>query len=491
MTSLDNKTKRQKRLQQKKQNKKNKQNKQIKRKKLEENKRSKILKELSASPPRTILKKEHRRLGQSYFGFTRKKTRKKLWCFLIGLTPLMAGASSIIPTSNDSNHLYYQMGGGSDYPLPVAPYSTPIDLSVQANLGLGNQCGMYNPAISISNTLNDLEDSVNNLTESLIANATGSLAEMPMYFLALANPTLYNLLNNSLISAHTIIDASVKSCQETKDQIAQGKNPYEDWATLSIGNSWKSHLSLTATGDEDINAANETITQDAGNDGVIWVQGKSFSDGSLHAAGKNQPPVHVIADTTKAGYNALLNRDLTSDQAAPTNSDLANQFPSPSDAVNWMTGVLGDQNITTCTDSSCKAGQGTVAGRGLLPWMTICTTQNNNDCVDTINQRLQALVSGSTSLSKDNLLAVSANDLVISPTAIHAIQSMDISQQGIVTHKLAQEVALQRLMEKALMARDILQAGRQTPPIAVNRPAQFILQDKMTVLDSDITFTEF
>ena len=78
---------------------------------------------------------------------------------------------------------------------------------------------MYNPALSISNTLNDLEDSVNNLTENLIANATGSIAEMPMYFLALANPTLYNLLNNSLINAHTLIDASVKSCQETKDQI--------------------------------------------------------------------------------------------------------------------------------------------------------------------------------------------------------------------------------------------------------------------------------
>ncbi len=116
--------------------------------------------------------------------------------------------------------------------------------------------GMYNPAISISNTLNDLENSVNNLTESLIANATGSLAEMPMYFLALANPTLYNLLNNSLISAHTLIDASVKSCECTRDQIAQGKNPYEDWATLSISDSWKSHLSLTASGDEDINKAN-------------------------------------------------------------------------------------------------------------------------------------------------------------------------------------------------------------------------------------------
>ena len=253
----------------------------------------------------------------------------------------------------------------------------------------------------------------------------------------------------------------------------------------------KQHLSLTATGDEDINAANNTITQDAGDDGVVWVQGKTFSDGSLHAAGKNQPPVHVIADTTKAGYNTLLNRDFNSDQPAPANSDLANQFPTPADAVTWITGVLGDQNITTCTDSSCKAGQGTVAGRGLLPWMTICTTQNNNDCVDTLNQRLQNLVSGSAALSKDNLLAVSADDLVISPMVIRTVQGMDVSQQGIVIHKIAQEVAMQRMMEKALMARDILQAGRQAPAIAVNRPAQFILQDKMTLLDSELRSLSF
>ena len=185
----------------------------------------------------------------------------------------MAGASPIIPTNLD--HFYYQIGGGSDYHPPASSYATPIDLGVNANISMGNQCGMYNPAISITNTLNDLEDSVNNLTESVIANATGSLAEMPMYFLALANPTLYNLLNNSFISAHTLIDASVKSCQETRDQIAQGKNPYEDWATLSVGDSWKAHLSLTATGDEDINAANEAITEDAGDDGVVWVQGKT------------------------------------------------------------------------------------------------------------------------------------------------------------------------------------------------------------------------
>ena len=86
---------------------------------------------------------------------------------------------------------------------------------------------------------------------------------------------------------------------------------------------------------------------------------------------------------------------------------------------------------------------------------------------------------------------VSADDLVISPTVIRTIQGMESSQQGMIIHKLAQEIAMQRIMEKALMARDILQAGRQAPAIAINRPAQFILQDKMTTLDSELRSLSF
>ena len=68
---------------------------------------------------------------------------------------------------------------------------------------------------------------------------------------------------------------------------------------------------------------------------------------------------------------------------------------------------------------------------------------------------------------------------------------MDVSQQGIVIHKLAQEIAMQRIMEKALMARDILQVGRQAPAITINRPAQFILQDTMTTLDNELRSLSF
>ena len=45
-------------------------------------------------------------------------------------------------------------------------------------------------AISITNTLNDLEDSVNNLTESVIANATGNYGNADVFFNWLIRPCI-------------------------------------------------------------------------------------------------------------------------------------------------------------------------------------------------------------------------------------------------------------------------------------------------------------
>jgi len=411
--------------------------------------------------------------------------------FLATLSTSMI-ATPIVPNGNSNNKLYYKIGGGSDYALPAVQSTNNINLGADANLNLGSQCGMYNPALSVQNSMGNLQDSVNNLTQAVIGSATGSITQMPMYFLAQANPTMYNLLNNALTTAHTQMATSVKACDQIKDQIAHGKNPYQDWATISVGDSWKKHLSLTGSGAEDINDAKKAVDQHAGEDGVAWVQGnKSTFDNSLRAGGKSQPPLHVISDTVKAGYNAMLNRDLTNSDPAPTGSGLANQFASPQAASDWITNVLGDQFITTCTDSSCTSAQGGLAGRGLLPWATTCNDSNKNDCVDTLRTKLQNLVSGNTPVTKENLLAVSATDLVVSPQVISTLKTLDSSQQGIFINKLAQEIAVQRLMDKAFTARNILQTGSQVPVIASNKPAQDILQKARTDLDNHIHAIRF
>ena len=275
---------------------------------------------------------------------------KKILIILVILNNV-AYASEIIPVGNDNNQFYYKIGGGSDFSLPPVSDTNTIALNSNANLGLGNSCGSFNPALSIANTLNELKDSVDNIENSILVNATGALISMPMYLLAQANPSAYQLLNSNLLNAHKKMEISTKSCQAVKDQISQGQNPYRDWGTIAVNDQWKKHLTLVSSDSEDINHAKKQIDERSGDDGVIWVQGKSDSDGSLRAGGNGgQPPIHVIADTVHAGFNAMLNRPLDSNQdvsVSGSSSGLAHYFKNPIAASDWITTVVGDQIITT------------------------------------------------------------------------------------------------------------------------------------------------
>ncbi len=420
-------------------------------------------------------------------------------CALLAMTGLLAFSlcsnvyANIIPLGNQNNTLYYKIGGGSDFTLPPVSSTDTINLNTNANLGLGYSCGAFNPALSITQYMNDLKDSVDNLANDLITNAEGALLEMPMYELAKANPTLYALFNNQLLSAHDKIQVSMKSCQVVKNQIAQGQNPYQDWATIAVGDQWKKSLSLVANGSADINQVSDTINATSGDDGLSWVQGNQNADGSLHAGGLNQPPVHVIADAVKAGYNAILNRDLQSTDPAPTNtsnSELTKYFANPQSATTWATAVLGDEVITTCNEDSCQAAQSSSVGLGLLPWVTNCN-QDSTNCADTIKNNLANLVTGNAAITKDNLDNVSSDGVAISPDVISSIKKMDVTQQSIIIQKLSQEVSMQRVIDKALIIRNILSTGSQVPVIARNRAAQNSIHRGINQLDDDIKSLAF
>jgi integrating conjugative element protein (TIGR03755 family) len=418
---------------------------------------------------------------------------RKTLSFLLFILSLNASASDIIPIGNGNNKFYYKIGGGSDFALPPVSDTTTVRLDASANLGMGNSCGAFNPALSITNTINDLKDSADNLEQSIVASATGSLVQLPMYLLAQANPTAYNLLNNTLLSAHKKLEISTKSCEIIKDQIANGQNPYQDWGTIAVNDQWKKHLSLVSSGNEDINYTKKDIDAHTGDDGVPWVQGKNDSDAGIHAGGKSQPSIHVIADTVKAGYNAMLNRDLQSEDDAPdnaSNNELRHFFTNPKSAINWTTNVIGDQVITTCNNDSCKKQQGSLVGHGLLPWVTSCK-DNKDDCADTIRDDIGRLVTGSQAITKDNLSKVSADGIAISPDVIASIRGMDATQQKILINKLSQEIAVQRVMDKAFVAKNILSMGSQVPVIAANHPAQVVIVRSIANLDNDIRSLAF
>lgn len=404
-------------------------------------------------------------------------------------------ASNVIPVGNGNNELYYKIGGGADYALPSVSDTQTINLNTNTNLGLGYSCSAFNPALSIVNSINDLKNSTDNLEKNVLEHATGAVIALPMYFLAKVNPTLYALLNNKLISANQKMELSTKSCETAKEEISRGENPYQDWGVISVNDQWNQKLSLTSSSNKDMNVAKKEVDETRGDNGVPWVTGNKDEKGVLHAGGKGSdvPPVHAIADTVKAGYNVMLGRPFDSNLSAPTSGSsamLAQAFPTPQAASVWVTNVVGDQIITTCNDAECKLKQGSLVGHGLLPMMTSCT-QDKDNCTDTIREHLGNLVTGHEAITKGNLEQVSTDGTAISPEAISSIQQMDQTQQRIVINKLAQEVAIQRVIDKALTAKNILSTGAQIPVIASNHPAQVIIGQAITNLDNDIRSLTF
>ncbi len=391
--------------------------------------------------------------------------------------------ATIIPIGNDNNTLYYKIGGSDGFSLPATSNTDTIHLDTSTNLGLGYSCSAFNPALSISNSLNNLKDSAENLTRDIVTNATGSLIMMPLYELAKTNPTLYALLNNQLLSANHKLELSTKSCDTVKEQINRGENPYQDWGKIAVNDQWKKQLSFAAIGNGDINEAKKDIDAHSGDEGVTWTSGGKSSDGSLHAGGKGQPPVYVIADTVKAGYSAMQNQALQTNEADIGN--LTHDFPTSQSASDWITSVVGDQIITTCNEDECKKKQGSVVGHGLLPRVMSCNLDNDN-CVTTISTRLTALVTGSDTETLQNLERVSAGGIAISPDVVASLRTLELSEQTIIIHKLAQEIAVQRVIDKALTARTILATGAQVPVIAANHPAEVLIHQAMAHLDEEI-----
>ena len=73
------------------------------------------------------------------------------------------------------------MGGGSLWSTPPASTTQSVTVGGGANTNLGYSCNAFNPAVSMSNAMNDIENSAENISESILSNATSAIGAFPMY----------------------------------------------------------------------------------------------------------------------------------------------------------------------------------------------------------------------------------------------------------------------------------------------------------------------
>ncbi|WP_285643796.1 integrating conjugative element protein [Pseudomonas sp. NBRC 100443] len=357
----------------------------------------------------------------------------------------------------------YSIGGGQA--VSMSPASSMHGLGVGVGWNNNLICGNMSLSTTIQNQLNGLTNGFQTIMSSVIQNATSAVASLPALIIQRADPGLYNLLTNGVLQARLDFDRSKLTCRSMADKMASTAGGQLGWDQLAEGMALKQ-----AVASHDAVSAVEQAETRHGNDGVPWVGGDN-------AGGSGQRPIRIVSDVTRAGYNLVNGRDATDGSSIDTrqcDGNLACQtWSSPDAAANWAVRVLGEQEQRTC--EACTKSVAT-PGVGLTPLI--------QEEYEAKLQALQQLVAGSRTMSIENLRAAGSSSLPITRGVIEALR--DEPDQDLLARRLASEVALASVLEKALLLQRTLLTGRKEPNVAANDLAQKAVSNESDVLDREI-----
>lgn len=359
--------------------------------------------------------------------------------------------------------LYYQIGGGNAVMPPLVKHSpTPLNVGIGWNADM--MCGNFDIDTTVRNQLNGVTDGFQQLMGDVLESATSAVASLPAMIIQRANPQLYDLLTNGVLQGRLDFDKSLLSCQKMGEKMTD--LVYDSaWFARAKAENYQS----IAASDQDAIRADQKATKDAAKKGKRWVGGEK-------RGGSGQPPIRLVHDATAAGYNILNHHPVTSTATvspAECEGELCTVWPSPQDAADWMNKVVGEQTISMSEDNL----PGAQAGVGLHP------------LIDEEQQKIQPLivdlVKGNQKPTFENLAKASGGSLQLTRGVVEALR--DDPDAGVLTERLAGELALSRVTEQALMARRTLLAGMREPNIASEKEAQDSLSKTTTQLDEELT----
>lgn len=389
--------------------------------------------------------------------------------------PATLCANSFLP--NESEY-YYKLGGTSDLFIPPVNKDQTITIGGSFDARLGFTCSGFNPVVSITNTLQDLKSSVMNIPAGILDNLKGSVAAYPMYKLQQSMPYLYNVLQNMASWSQNEFSIHVKDCQDMKNTLEVGQSPFESLLSISDSQGWLDAARRARTENIDISQTAKSIAKKREEYGLPWIGRENGN-----AGGKYQRPIKVINDVVIAGYNVLINRKpLNNEQTAGVITPMTLNWKTPTEAAYWAVKVLGDIHVST--SESDLSNHDAKAGIGLSALLQSC--DSSNTCTSNVAKALWQLVDKQWPLTEEKLKLVSASNLLITDEIIITIQRMPREEQILTVSKLAEEIAVQNMLDKAMMMRRILQAGLQVQEVQNLKQALNMVRFTLKKLDDDI-----
>jgi integrating conjugative element protein (TIGR03755 family) len=403
---------------------------------------------------------------------TPRETAARLFLALVSASLLMLTSPSDAQTPTNSTStggrgvsasVLYRIGGGTAVPLGTAPNMSSLTVGIGWNTNL--ICGQMSLTKTLQDQLNGVTTGFQQIMSTVIQNASAAVASLPALIIQRADPGLYNLLTNGILQARLDFDRSQLTCRTMANRMADLAGGEMGWDQLAQGIALKQSIAST-----DAVTAIQTADATDGNNGVPWI-------GGTNAGGTGQPAIHVIGDVVRAGYNLLNGRavtDTTSIASSACNNQLTCEaWSSPDNAASWAVRVLGDEQEQTCTDCTKTT---TTPGVGLTPLV--------QQTYQTKLQAIDALLSGTQSLTTQNLEAAGSDAVPITRGVIEALR--DDSDETLLTQRLASEVALSSVLEQALTLQRVLLTGAEEPNVASNQLAGQAITHQEQFLEEEI-----
>lgn len=375
------------------------------------------------------------------------------------------GISASSSGSVIGDDVLYSVGGGNAVTMGTAGNMDSISIGGGWNSNL--VCGNMSMNNTLQNQLNGATSGFQTIMGSMISNATSAVSSLPGLIIQRANPALYNLLTNGILQARLDFDRSKASCRAMAERMVNIAGNQTGWGSLAEGQALKEAIGQN----KDAVAVTAQAESDNGNTGVPWVGGNK-------AGGQGQPPIRVVSEVTKAGFNLLNNRSASDTSTiAPNDCNsgmLCSTWRSPDEAAAFANRVLGEvqqQTCETCTKST------TTAGVGLTPLI--------HEEYEAKLEALHELISGSKPPSTENLNLAGSNSMPITRGVITALR--DEPDQEILAQRLASEIAVTSVLEKALLLQRALLAGNKEPNVAANQIATAAVNTERQSLQQEIT----
>ncbi|WP_392562250.1 integrating conjugative element protein [Orbus sturtevantii] len=367
-------------------------------------------------------------------------------------------------TGGVSDALYYKIGGGSvigpNYALS-RPNAMGLGIKWNANL----MCGNFDIKSTVANQLNGVTDGFNNMMGEVVTNAQGAVASLPALIIQRANPQLYDLLTNGVLQGKLDYSDIKMSCKQMANKMAD----YADSAGFTQAAKVENFTNLLSN-KVDAVRIDKLLEEEGGDNGSTWLGGSK-------KGGIGQEPIKITSDVALAGYNTLINRNVTDTSSVTSHQSkggIYQTWQAPSDAQAWIIDVIGEREMVV-SDGASGNNSGK-AGRGLNP-----ITQ---DYYESNYEKLVDLINDTTEINDSSLTSLNKGPLNVTRGVIETLR--EDSERGVLANRLASEMALAQAIDEALMARRVLLAGRKEPNIAKSQQAQAKILAQIAELDMEI-----